>query len=115
MSNKGQQVTDVDGVVTLINAAMVRLLIGNDWFGDNQIREVILDEFNAVRRTLTNQGWAVIDKPFNLLLERLNPDEPLAEAVRYELKSIRTAFNANNRPVQDYGRESRASSERVGS
>ena len=92
---------DIDNAIGIINAAMVRLLIGNDWFGDHQIREIMLDEFNAARRTFSRQGWVVIDKPFNTVLERLDPDEPLAVAVRWELDSIRKTFDAHFRLIKD--------------
>ena len=70
--------------IRIIQKAMLRLLTGNDWFGDNQIREVILDEFNEMKRTMEEGGFAVLDKPFNALLKRVNEDEPFAHIIRYE-------------------------------
>jgi hypothetical protein len=72
---------------------MLRLLTGNDWFGDNQIREVILDEFNEMERTMVEGRFAVLDKPFNTLLERVNKDEPFAHIIRYEKEQFINAMN----------------------
>lgn len=74
----------------------MRLLTGNDWFGDGQIREVILDEFNELQRTMLEHGYAVLDKPFVKLYERVRENEPFARIVKYEqrwfMKAMRDAL-----------------------
>jgi len=99
-----RQVTDLG--VELCNRAMVRLLTANDWFGDGQIREVILDEFNSSKRQIINGRIFVVDKPFNTLLERVTDNEPMALAIRYELKYIKETLNANLKPI-GHNREGR--------
>lgn len=116
MSNQGRRDSNeaIDATVSFINSAMVRLLVGNDWFGDGQLRQTILDEFNHAVRTLRRQGWVVMDKPFNVLLERLRPEEPMSVAIRYEMKRMRELFDANFRPIPTPRRASGEAGERVG-
>ena len=70
--------------IKIIQKVMIRLLTGNDWFGDGQIREVILDEFNTLQRSLVQDGYAVLDRPFIKLNERIIGNEPYARIVKYE-------------------------------
>ena len=79
--------------IKIIQKVMIRLLTGNDWFGDGQIREVILDEFNTLQRSLIQCGYGVLDRPFIKLHERVRENEPYAKIVKYEhgwfMKAIR--------------------------
>lgn len=78
----------------MLNRAIVRLLTFNDVFGDNQLREVILDELNQARRRLNGKSPVVIiDLPFEALLKRVTQDEPMAVAIRFEREYIRKALH----------------------
>lgn len=72
--------------------SMMRMLTFNDVFGDHQLRDVIFQEFNRVRRTLENGGNAILDRPFFTMLVRLNDEEPMAQAVNWELQYLRKAL-----------------------
>lgn len=73
---------------------MMRLLTFNDVFGDHQLRDVIFQECNRIRRVLENGGNAILDRPFFAILSRLNDEEPMAKAVNWELQYLRKALSA---------------------
>ncbi len=105
MLSKEPLVTEIEGKVfdwseriefndlyKLHQRAMMRLLTFNDVFGDHQLRDVIFSEFNRIRRILENGGNAILDRPFVTMLVRLNEKEPMAKAVRWELRYLRKAL-----------------------
>lgn len=77
--------------------SMMRLLTFNDVFGDHQLRDIIFEEFNRIRRILENGGNAVLDRPFFALRVRLNDEEPMTQAVDWELRYMRKALSADGR------------------
>ena len=117
MSKQEQRGTSasVQDAIGSLNSAMIRLLVGNDWFGDAQTRRTILDEFNHAIRTLSRQGWLVYTKPFSVVMERLEPSEPMAVAVRSELEAMKAVFDEHFRPVGSNRQKSGDVCERMGS
>jgi hypothetical protein len=95
---------DFNDLYKLCLRAMMRLLTYNDVFGDHQLRDVIFQECNRVRRTLENGGNVVLDRPFFMILTRLSDEEPMSVAVNWELRYMRKALSANSRPEESDNR-----------